>query len=261
MNEALQAGELLLEPTYETGLVALSYCISVLGAFVALTAAQHIRTGRGISWLNLLAAGTALGGIGVWSMHFTGMLALNLSMASGYSAFETIISLIAAIGATCLALGYVAKAPGDNARVLTAGGLLGLGVAVMHYLGMFGMRFPGYIIWSWGIIAISVVIAMVAASAALWLAFRTKSLAMRGVAAAVMGVAVCSMHYTGMAAADFVCTSASQRFATPPGLLVFSSMELPLLTAIAAIGMAVLIGYDQLLQRNFGARRTSRAMN
>ena len=118
MNEALQAGELLLEPTYETGLVALSYCISVLGAFVALTAAQHIRTGRGISWLNLLAAGTALGGIGVWSMHFTGMLVLNLSMASGYSAFETIISLIAAIGATCLALGYVAKAPGDNARVL-----------------------------------------------------------------------------------------------------------------------------------------------
>ena len=82
---------------------------------------------------------------------------------------------------------------------------------------------------------------------------------MRGVAAAVMGIAVCSMHYTGMAAADFVCTSVSQRYATPQGLLVFSSMQLPLLTAIAAIGMAVLIGYDQLLQRNFGSRKAQRA--
>ncbi|QIL79244.1 histidine kinase [Diaphorobacter sp. HDW4A] len=259
MNDLLGSGELLLHPTYELGMVALSYCISVIGAFVALTAAQYIRHGRQINWLNLLSAGTALGGIGVWSMHFTGMLALNLGMASGYSAFETVISLIAAITATSLALAYVAKDAKNNTRVLTAGGLLGLGVAVMHYLGMFGMRFPGYIMWSWGIIAISVVIAMAAASAALWLAFRTKSMGMRGVAAAVMGIAVCSMHYTGMAAADFVCTSVSQRFATPQGLLVFSSMQLPLLTAIAAIGMAVLIGYDQLLQRNFGSRKAQRA--
>ena len=148
MNE-LTAGSELLHPTYEFGLVALSYCISVLGAFVALTAAQRIRANRGgINWLNLLAAGTALGGIGVWSMHFTGMLALNLGMASGYSAFETVISLVAAIGATSAALAYVAKDPKNNARVLTAGAFLGLGVAVMHYLGMYGMRFPGYIVWS-----------------------------------------------------------------------------------------------------------------
>ena len=251
MNE-LTAGSELLHPTYEFGLVALSYCISVLGAFVALTAAQRIRANRGgINWLNLLAAGTALGGIGVWSMHFTGMLALNLGMASGYSAFETVISLVAAIGATSAALAYVAKDPKNNARVLTAGAFLGLGVAVMHYLGMYGMRFPGYIVWSWDVVALSVAIAVVAASAALWLAFRSSSLALRGVAAAVMGVAVCSMHYTGMNADDFVCTSTTQRFATPQGFLVFSSMDLPMLTAIAAIGMAVLIGFDQVLQRNF----------
>lgn len=258
MNELKQVGE-ILQPTYEMGLVALSYCISVLGAFVALTAAQRIRSGREINWLNLLAAGTALGGIGVWSMHFTGMLALNLGMASGYAGLETIVSLVAAVAATCTALAYVAHNPADTRRVLGAGALLGLGVAVMHYLGMFGMRFPGYIVWSWSVIALSVLIAMAAASAALWLAYRTKSLAARGVAAAIMGVAVCSMHYTGMAAADFVCTSpAGERFATPQGFLVFSAMELPLLTAIAAIGMAVLIGYDQVLQRAYGGAQARR---
>lgn len=255
MTQTSQLGELLLQPTYKISLVGLSYCISVLGSFVALTAAQHISTGRKISWLNLLSAGAALGGIGVWSMHFTGMLALNLDMGSGYSVFETVISLFAAVGATSIALAYVAKHPRSNKSVLTAGGLLGLGVAVMHYLGMFGMRFPGYIIWSGSIITISVLIAIVAASAALWLAFRTQSLPMRGLAAIVMGIAVCSMHYTGMAAADFVCTSVSlQRYATPQGLLVVSTMDLPLLTITIAIGMAFLIGYDQLLQRTFGNR-------
>ena len=91
MNEAVQANE-LVETSWRMGLVALSYGIAVLGSFVALTAAQRIRRRTGISWLNLLAAGTALGGIGVWSMHFTGMLALNLGMGSGYSMVETLVS-------------------------------------------------------------------------------------------------------------------------------------------------------------------------
>ena len=254
--------EALVKTSYSTELVVLSYAISVIGAFIALYSAGRLRPNmknKRAYFFNVTSAGVALGGIGVWSMHFIAMLAMRMDVGLGYSMWETLISLVAAIAISAFAFHIVALNPRSVTRLFSAGAMLGMGAVVMHYLGMFGMRFPGYIIWSWGIIAISVVIAMVAASAALWLAFRTKSLAMRGVAAAVMGVAVCSMHYTGMAAADFVCTSASQRFATPQGLLVFSSMELPLLTAIAAIGMAVLIGYDQLLQRNFGARRVRRA--
>ena len=206
MNEAVQANE-LVETSWRMGLVALSYGIAVLGSFVALTAAQRIRRRTGISWLNLLAAGTALGGIGVWSMHFTGMLALNLGMGSGYSMVETLVSLVAAVAATSVALAFVARRPESGLRVLGAGTLLGLGVAFMHYLGMYGMRFPGFIVWSVPTVVLSVAIAVVAASAALWLSFRTGSLGMRALAAAVMGAAVCSMHYTGMAAADFVCIS------------------------------------------------------
>ena len=254
MNEAVQANE-LVETSWRMGLVALSYGIAVLGSFVALTAAQRIRRPTGISWLNLLAAGTALGGIGVWSMHFTGMLALNLGMGSGYSMVETLVSLVAAVAATSVALAFVARRPESGLRVLGAGTLLGLGVAFMHYLGMYGMRFPGFIVWSVPTVVLSVAIAVVAASAALWLSFRTGSLGMRALAAAVMGAAVCSMHYTGMAAADFVCISETQRYARPQGFAVISALDLPVFTVIVAIGLAALIGMDQLMQQRDRMRR------
>lgn len=150
----------------------------MLGSFVALTAARRIRGEQGgTRWLNVLAAGAALGGIGVWSMHFTGMLALRLGMGSGYAMAETLVSLVAAVAATSAALAFVAQRPDSNVRVLGAGALLGLGVAFMHYLGMAGMRFPGFIVWSWDVVGLSVLIAVAAASAALWLAFRTRGFA------------------------------------------------------------------------------------
>ena len=174
MNNTLSEGQLLAQTSYDLGLVALSYAIAVLGSFVALTAARRIRGEQGgTRWLNVLAAGSALGGIGVWSMHFTGMLALRLGMGSGYAMAETLVSLVAAVAATSAALAFVAQRPDSNVRVLGAGALLGLGVASMHYLGMAGMRFPGFIVWSWDVVGLSVLIAVAAASAALWLAFRT----------------------------------------------------------------------------------------
>jgi len=235
-------------PTYQISFVALSYVISVIGSFVALTAARRISTGGGqVSLFNTATAGLALGGIGVWSMHFVGMLALDLQMGVGYSLVETLVSLVAAVVATSLALGYVAKAPRLLSRIMIAGSLLGAGVCVMHYLGMYGMRFGGVIDWSFGIVGLSVVIAVVAASAALWLAFNTKTLAIRLVAACVMGVAVCAMHYTGMAAADFICTTANPN-AMPTGFGVISRFELPFLVSVTAVGMALVLAIDQAFQ-------------
>ena len=188
-------------------------------------AARRIRGEQGgTRWLNVLAAGSALGGIGVWSMHFTGMLALRLGMGSGYAMAETLVSLVAAVAATSAALAFVAQRPDSNVRVLGAGALLGLGVAFMHYLGMAGMRFP------------------------------------RLAAALVMGVAVCAMHYTGMAAADFICTApATERFATPRGFAVISSMGLAVLTPLVAIALAVLIAFDQMIQKNLRQPHARRA--
>lgn len=234
--------------TYQWGYVALSYAFAVLGSLVALAAATRIRAHDGsISLLNTLAAGLALGGIGVWSMHFIGMVALQLDVGSSYALAETVVSLVAAIVGSSLALGFVARDPRHPGRLLLAGFLLGMGVVVMHYLGMHGMRIGGFIRWDMGLVALSAVIAVAAATAALWLAFHTRGHALRVAAAAVMGLAVCAMHYTGMSAAEFICTTPDRALAPRgPGLVSFSF--LPTLVAFGAMAIAAVIVVHQLYQ-------------
>jgi NO-binding membrane sensor protein with MHYT domain len=245
----------VVQSSFQLSYVLVSFLIAVLGAFVALSAATRIRTAAGqLSLVNTVSAGIALGGIGVWSMHFIGMLALKMDIATSYGIVETGISLVAAIAATSMALAFVAKAPDQIGRILGAGFLLGLGVVVMHYLGMFGMKFGGFIQWNLAIVGISAVIAVVAATAALWLAFNTATFAMRAAAAVLMGVAVCSMHYTGMHAAEFICTTAN-RGALPQGFGYVSSMDLSTLVATVALAMAALITVDQAFQGAGNAAR------
>jgi NO-binding membrane sensor protein with MHYT domain len=234
--------------SYQPLYVALSFLIAAAGSFVALTAATRIKQADGsFSTANTLTAGLALGGIGVWAMHFVGMLALKLDLASSYAMVETGVSLIAAILAASLALGYVARAPERVGRMVMAGALLGMSVVVMHYLGMYGMKIGGYIQWNYAIVAASIAIAIVAATAALWLAFHTPALLKRLGAALVMAVAVCAMHYTGMAAAEFVCTTPN-RSAIPQGFGYVSSFSISSLVIIAALSMVFLIALSLLFQ-------------
>lgn len=238
---------------YDVGYVFVSYCISVLGGFVALTAASRIRRPDGSTSLaNTVAAGVALGGIGVWSMHFMGMLALRLDVASSYSLVETLGSLLAAVVASSLALGFVARAPDDTPRLLVAGLLLGLGVALMHYLGMDGMKIGGYIQWDYAVVAVSVLIAIITATTALWMAFNTGSALMRMAAGFLMGGAVSAMHYTGMFAAHFICTAADPALA-PQGFGYIGAGQLPNLVGFGALAMALLLGVHQLAQQGVSA--------
>jgi NO-binding membrane sensor protein with MHYT domain len=235
--------------SYQASYIALSLAISILGSFVGLTAARNIRSRDGqLNMVNTVSAGLALGGIGVWSMHFIGMLSLKLDLATGYAAVETLISLIAAVTATSLALAFVSKNPKNIPRLIGAGTVLGLGVAFMHYLGMAGMRFGGYFSWDYGIVAVSVFIAVAAATVALWLALNTQKWQARLMASGVMGVAVSAMHYTGMSAAEFICTTVSRQ-AVPVGFGVLRSFELPLLVSVTSIGLAAIISIDQVSQR------------
>ena len=234
--------------SYDSLYVVFSYLISVIGSFVALTAARNIvRPDGEISAFNVMAAGLALGGIGVWSMHFMGMLALKADLAIGYSLTETLISLIAAVVATSLALYFVAG-KSSFGRIVVAGTVLGLGVCVMHYLGMYGMRFGGYFRWSFDVVGLSVAIAIIAATAALWLAFNTNNWLARGAAALVMGGAVCAMHYTGMGAANIICTTAN-RTAMPRGFGVISTVQLPMVVISLALGIAAILAIQQLFQQ------------
>ena len=239
----------IVESSYQWGYVALSFAFAVIGSLVALTSASRIRQSDGsVSVGSILAAGLALGGVGVWSMHFIGMLALQLEVPSSYALTETLVSLVAAVVGSALAFGFVAAAPHQGWRLLLAGFLLGMGVVVMHYLGMHGMRIDGYVRWDFGLVALSAVIAVVAATAALWLAFHVDGLAARGGAALVMGVAVCAMHYTGMGAAEFICTTPGGVAAAAKGDGFVSAALLPNIVAVAAMSFAAMITVYQAYQ-------------
>jgi NO-binding membrane sensor protein with MHYT domain len=233
---------------YAPHLVALSFLIAAAGAFAALTAASRIvgPTGR-LQPLNALASGIALGGIGVWSMHFIGMQAVEVGLGISYSVPETLGSLAAAIVVSGCAFWWVAQRQ-SAARIAGAGVALGLGVCVMHYLGMHGMRFGGYFAWSLPLVAASVAIAIAAATVALWLAFTLRTVRARLAASVVMAGAVCSMHYTGMGAATFICTTPNPQ-EYPRGALLVSSLGMPPVVTVVAIGAAFVILLDQFFKR------------
>jgi len=238
----------ILAARFDMTWVAVSFMVSVFGAHTALWAAPGVagmRKGE-VNWVNALLSGLALGGVGIWSMHFLGMLAYDVPLAVGYRPLELVVSLVAAVIVSSLALGYMAAQAFSWRRLLLAGPLAGIGVAVMHYLGMYGMRFGGYFDWAWDIVGLSVVIAMVAASAALWLAFHTRQRSHRLAASVVMGAAVCTMHYTGMAAATVVCTTANRRAFMPD---VLRAGDLGLAITVVAIGVAIIVTGDVFIQR------------
>lgn len=232
----------------DPALAALSFAFAVIGSFIALSAASRIRGANGkLQAGNILVAGIALGGIGVWTMHFIGMLALQMDAGRSYAAVETAVSLVAAIIASSLALAYAAKAPEKLSRLVIAGVSLGMGVVVMHYLGMYGLKIIGYVQWDQALVALSVIIAVVAATAALWLAFNSTSRGKRMGAAVIMGVAVCAMHYTGMLAAEFICTT-ENRNAIPQGFAYIPAFELPTLVIVMATTMGLILSFQQWMQ-------------
>jgi PAS domain S-box-containing protein len=186
-------------------LVVLSYTISVLGAYCSLQWASQIPHSKGwrlALWLS--GASVAMGGGAIWSMHFIAMLACRLPVPVAYDVRLTLASLLVAILVTGVGLGTVGVGVPRVHKLLAGGAFTGLGVAGMHYTGMAAMRLPAVTTYRPALVAASVLIAIVAATAALWIAFNMRGALQRLASSLIMGVAVCGMHYTGMAAAEFV---------------------------------------------------------
>lgn len=241
------AVEEVLSTRYDMTLVAVSFLISAFGSYAALAASTLVRAkGGGVNRVNAAFAGLALGGVGIWSMHFLGMLAWETGMAVGYGLAGTLLSLAVAVAVSAFALGYMAAGEFSYRRLAIAGPVAGLGVSLMHFMGMGSMNFGGRLDWNWGLAVAAVLIAVVAASAALWLAFHVRSTLHRVAAAFVMAIAVCTMHYTGMAAADVVCTTVN-RFDRVHGLLY--GEEFRLLVILVALGAGTIVAFDVFMQR------------
>ncbi len=194
--------------TYNYGLVFVSYIVSVLGALTALQLAGTVTSARtqAQSFIRILSAAIAMGGGAIWSMHFIAMVAHQTPVFVTYDTGITLFSAVVAIGASAAGLAIVGLGHFTMARLVGGGLVMGIGVASMHYVGMEAMLMSATIEYNMSIVALSVVIAVVAATAALWLAFNLKGLVQMLASAPIMGVAVCGMHYTGMAATNYIPT-------------------------------------------------------
>lgn len=206
----------MLPVTWDSVLICVSLIVVFIASFTALDTAGRVAVTRGWSarfWL--LVGGIAMG-IGVWAMHFIGMLAMMLPMMMRYDTRLTILSLLVAILASVLAFGQtVGGLHLTRQRLLRGMLILGAGVAIMHYLGMYALLIEPQPEWNALLVALSVLIAFAASGLALWLAFHLRQgdhhlMLMRGLASLVMGIAIAGMHYVGMAAAEFSHSSMMQ---------------------------------------------------
>ena len=202
---------------YESWLVLTSIGVAILASYVALSLASRVSVARSrrasLFWL---LGGAVSMGVGIWSMHFVGMLAASLPIPMAYNVGWTLLSLAIAIVISGFALFFVNRDTLGWERLAIGGAVMGVGIASMHYTGMAAMEVSPSIVYDPLLFVLSVIIAMVASCAALWLFFTLRSASIakpiwkRGASAVVMGFAIVGMHYTGMGAASFapgsVCT-------------------------------------------------------
>src|SRR5271165_2485324 len=181
---------------------ALGYLMSCLGAFLGLRCTARAMACKGSDRLGwLLLAALSIGITGIWVMHFIAMLGYTIpGQVIQYNVLITIGSMLIAVAVVGIGLLIVGFATRNWRNLLLAGTFTGVGVAAMHYTGMAAMRMPARMTYSPELFALSVVIAVVAATAALWAALNLTGARATLGAALIMGVAVSGMHYTGMAA-------------------------------------------------------------
>ncbi|HWP26584.1 MAG TPA: MHYT domain-containing protein [Xanthobacteraceae bacterium] len=188
--------------TFNPGLVALSIVTAIFASFTVFHLVGSKASQRFSRKSLLFMSALAMGG-GIWSMHFIAMLAFRLPVAVNYDLLITLISLLVAIfmaGVGIFAASYGRK---TTAGLLIGGGFTGIGIVSMHYIGMAAMQAQATMSYDALLVAASVAIAVVASTAALWLALNLRVAWHKLAAAVVMGGAISGMHYTGMAAVSF----------------------------------------------------------
>ncbi len=229
----------MIEKSYNFGLVLLSVLVAAIGAYVAVEIAERVRAAEGRRRIMWTCSGALAMGLGIWSMHFVGMLALQLPILVWYDAPLIFTSVVAAVVGCAIAFIIFNRATVSWWLLALASAFMGFAIAGMHYTGMAGMRMSGHVIYDPLIVAASVGVAITVSFAALAL---TRNLIETGLesgawlkktgASLLMGFAVAGMHYTGMAAAHFTAGPPSL---IPPDGLVLGTYQLALVVAITSV--------------------------
>ena len=202
---------LLYVGRYDPLLVALSIAAAMFASYTALQISQRVaETERPLYRRLWIGIGGAAMGTGIWAMHFVGMIAFSLPCSSAYDLTITAISMIPGGLASTMAIALISRRTLSQRQLLSGGLLLGSGIGTMHYVGMAAYRMDGMIRYDVTLFILSIVVALILATLALWIKFRISASRLHGnnlallLSAGVMGLAVSGMHYTAMAAAYFV---------------------------------------------------------
>ncbi|MGH9467182.1 MAG: hybrid sensor histidine kinase/response regulator [Terriglobales bacterium] len=244
--------------TYNYWLVALSVLIAILAAYAALDLAARVSAAQGRTRYVWLLGGATAMGIGIWSMHYIGMLAFSLPVPVRYDWHTVLLSLLAAIFASGMALLIVSRKSMGWRTSLVGSAIMGAGIAAMHYIGMAAMRLPAMCTYSAALVILSVVLAILISLVALWLTFdycrRTKEKWPVKIASAlVMGAAIPVMHYTGMAAASFTYTGKTPHLAHAVSVTALGATGIVIVTFMV-LGLAVL---TSVMDRRFSVLEAS----
>ncbi|WP_323158165.1 putative bifunctional diguanylate cyclase/phosphodiesterase [Pseudomonas viridiflava] len=246
----------MLVGSYTPSLVMISVLIAVLASYTALDLAGRVASAKGRAVHCWIAGGAVAMGIGIWSMHFIGMLAFVLPFKLGYNIPLTLCSLLIAMLSSGFAL-WLVNQPQMPVLQWGLGALfMGLGISAMHYTGMAALRMQPGIDYDPGLFGLSLIVAVSASGAALWIAFRLRHGAprvhlVRAGAAVIMGLAIVGMHYTGMAAAGFA--EGSFCGALGDGLSADGLDRLVLVTSLAVLSIALAVS---VLDARLEARTT-----
>jgi len=247
----------VLVGSYDLRLVALSVFIATFASYAALDLAGRVTSARGVARTLWLSGGATAMGIGIWSMHYVGMLAFRLPVPIEYDWPTVLVSLLAAIFASAIALFVASREEMGYVQTIVGSILMGCAIAGMHYIGMAAMRLRAMCHYSFEIVAVSVVLAIAISMVALSLTFRFRGETSTGwrkaVSAVVMGIAVPTMHYTGMAAASFTAsTSIDGSLSHALSISSLGTVGIILVTFMV-LGLTVL---TSVVDRRFSAQAT-----
>jgi NO-binding membrane sensor protein with MHYT domain len=229
--------------TYGPVTPVLGFVMSSLGCFLGLRCTTRARASQGaprVRWL--LLATVSIATTGIWVMHFVAMLGFTIpGQTITYSVPVTAASMLIAVvvvGAGLFIVGF-----GSSAwwTLLLGGVIIGFGVASMHYIGMAAMQMPDTVRYNDTVVVLSVVIAVVAGTAALWAALRLAAVWSTLAASLIMGVAVSGMHYTGIAAMHVYATPSRGMAAAMTGGVSAQALLIPLIVGISLVAFALTV--------------------
>ncbi|MGL4377987.1 MAG: response regulator [Microcoleaceae cyanobacterium] len=252
----IPSNSILYQGDYQPGLVVLSIAIAIFTSYMAFLMGQFAEpvTSKGVRNTLLSLSGLAMG-VGIWAMHFIGMLGFRLPCGISYDPRLTIISMIPGVAASIYAMNFITR-PQPSFKVLLGGGtLFGIGIGTMHYSGMAAMRLDGVIRYDPFWFSLSILVAIIFAVIALWFRFYIGQVfSVAGpyalpCSAVVMGIATSGMHYTAMIAAHFLRHSASDIPVTGVEPYVVASAVTIATTLLTGIVMLVVLR-ETTLQRN-----------